>query len=375
MSAPIEFSETQFAKLFRDTRPARQAEAAVETDEPVDLGVVIPVYKGRETIVALCDRLIGSLSRITERFVIVLVDDRSADNVWPLIVDLSLQESRIRGVRLSRNFGQHFAITAGIDHVRARWYAVMDCDLQDAPEDIGKLLSKALEGYDVVVGTRNKAGHGPIKRNASRLFYSVFNLMSGTKLDWSVGNYRVFSDKVATAFRAIREEGRFLPATFSWMGFETGTVELEHHPSQAGSSSYSLGKLVHLASEAALSNSEAPLRFVALFGFAMSVVSIAFAAMYVLKAILVGTPVTGWTSLIVAVSVLGSVQIFMIGLVGLYVGKTFREAKRRPLYLVKEYAGFDESKSALMPHAPKWPAEVHRTSRNSAIARLPDSQP
>jgi dolichol-phosphate mannosyltransferase len=242
----------------------------------------------------------------------------------------------------------------------------MDCDLQDAPEDIEKLLAKALEGYDVVVATRDKEGHGPIKRNASRLFYWIFNLISGTKLDWSVGNFRVFSDKVATAFRAIREEERFLPAAFSWMGFDTGTVELGHHQRDSGSSSYSLAKLIRLALDAALSHSELPLRFVALFGFAMSVISIAFSAIYVLKAILVGTSVTGWTSLIVAISVLGSVQIFMIGVVGLYVGKTFREAKRRPLYLVKEYAGFDKSQSDVAPHSRKRPLEV---------VRLPDTQP
>jgi polyisoprenyl-phosphate glycosyltransferase len=330
-----------FANLFLDqTQLAESLPAAARSiDRIVDVAIVIPVYNGRETIEELCDRLVLSISRITQDFSIVLVDDRSKDNVWPVIVALGKRDGRIHGIQLSRNFGQHCALTAGIDHVRARWYVVMDCDLQDLPEDIEKLFTKALDGYDVVVATHDKAGHLPVKRHSSRLFYWLFNAVSSVDLDWNVGNYRIFSDKVAGSFRSLREEERFLPAAFSWMGFDVGKVQLEHRERKAGVSSYSFGRLFRLASNVVIAHSELPLRIVTLFGFVMSVIAIAIAAVYFFKALIRGTPVVGWTSLVVGIFVLGSIQIFMLGVVGIYVGKTFRETKKRPLYLVRSYSG------------------------------------
>jgi glycosyltransferase involved in cell wall biosynthesis len=330
-----------FASLFLDQTQFAEGlpAAARHIDRIVDVGIVIPVYNGREMIEELCDRLILSASRITEDFSIVLVDDRSGDNVWPVIVALGKRDARIHGIQLSRNFGQHCALTAGIDHVRARWYIVMDCDLQDLPEDIERLFTKALDGYDVVVATHDKAGHLAIKRQSSRLFYWLFNVVSSVDLDWNVGNYRIFSDKVAESFRSLREEERFLPAAFSWMGFEVGKVQLEHRERKAGVSSYSFSRLFRLASNVVIAHSELPLRIVTLFGFVMSVMAIGIAAVYFFKALIGGTPVVGWTSLVVGIFVLGSIQIFMLGVVGIYVGKTFRETKKRPLYLVRSYSG------------------------------------
>jgi polyisoprenyl-phosphate glycosyltransferase len=336
-----------FASLFLDQTQLAEGlpAAARHIDRIVDVGIVIPVYNGRDMIEELCDRLILSTSRITEDFSIVLVDDRSGDNVWPVIVALGKRDPRIQGIQLSRNFGQHCALTAGIDHVRARWYVVMDCDLQDQPEDIERLFTRALDGYDVVVATHDKAGHLPIKRQSSRLFYWLFNIVSGVDLDWSVGNFRIFSDKVAESFRSLREEERFLPAAFSWMGFEVAKVQLEHRERKAGVSSYTFSRLFRLASNVVIAHSELPLRVVTLFGFLMSVIAISVATVYFFKALISGTPVVGWTSLVVGIFVLGSIQIFMLGVVGIYVGKTFRETKKRPLYLVRSYSGAAWSKT------------------------------
>src|SRR5215467_11966129 len=135
-----------------------------------EIAVIIPVYNGREMLVELCERLIHALKPVTEDFAIFLVDDVGPDNPWPLIRDLGNRDERIKGIRLSRNFGQHNALTAGIDVARARWYVIMDCDLQDAPEDIPVLLRKVREGYDVVTGSRRKEGHSAAKRRRSRLF-------------------------------------------------------------------------------------------------------------------------------------------------------------------------------------------------------------
>jgi glycosyltransferase involved in cell wall biosynthesis len=301
-----------------------------------EIAVVVPVYMGRAALRKLCTRLVAALESITPDFSIVLVDDRAPDDPWPLIRELGREEPRIRGVQLSRNFGQHYALTAGIDHARAQWYVVMDCDLQDAPEDIPLLYAKVREGYDAVVGVRRKEGHGLAKRHGSRLFYRVFNLLAGVDLDWSVGNFRIFSDRVAEGFRQMREQMRLLPASLSFMGFSVGTLELAHHPREEGRSSYTFAKLARLASNAILAHSQTPLKIAAYFGLVMALLSLVAGFAIAVRALVWGIPVTGWASLIVAVFVVGGVQIFITGIVGIYVGKTFEEAKKRPLYFVRD---------------------------------------
>ena len=301
-----------------------------------EIAVVVPVYMGKAVLRRLCTRLVAALETITPNFSIVLVDDRSPDEAWPLIRELGREEPRIRGVQLSRNFGQHYALTAGVDHASAHWYVVMDCDLQDAPEDIPLLYAKVREGFDAIVGVRGKEGHGFLKRHASRLFYRAFNLLAGFELDWSVGNFRIFSDRVAEGFRQMREQMRLFPASLSYMGFSVGTLELPHHPREEGRSSYTFGKLARLASDAILAHSQTPLKIAVVVGLAMALLSILAGLAIAVRALVWGIPVTGWASLIVAVFVVGGAQIFITGIVGIYVGKTFEEAKKRPLYFVRD---------------------------------------
>jgi polyisoprenyl-phosphate glycosyltransferase len=300
-----------------------------------EIAVVVPVYQGKVFLSELCRRLVAVLSTITGNFSVILVDDRSPDNVWPLIEALGREDPRIRGIQLSRNFGQHYALTAGIDHARARWYVVMDCDLQDAPEDILLLYRKASEGFDIVVGVRSKEGHNVSKRLSSRLFYTVFNLASGIDLDWSVGNFRIFSDRVAVGFRQMREQLRFFPASLNWMGFEVGSIVLPHHNRPSGKSSYTYRKLLRLAGNTIVAHSQVPLKFTALVGLVIAALSFVAGITIVARVLIWGASVTGWASLIVAVFMIGGVQIFLTGVVGLYVGKCFEEAKRRPLYFIR----------------------------------------
>ena len=300
-----------------------------------EIAVVVPVYQGKAFLSELCQRLVTALSTITDNFSVILVDDRSPDNVWLLIEALGHKEPRIRGIQLSRNFGQHHALTAGIDHARARWYVVMDCDLQDAPEDIPLLYQKASEGFDIVVGVRDKEGHNATKRLSSRLFYAVFNLASGIDLDWSVGNFRIFSDRVAAGFREMREQLRFFPASLNLMGFEVGSIVLAHHNRPSGKSSYTYWKLLRLAGNTIVAHSQVPLKFTALVGLIIAALSFIAGIIIVARVLIWGASVTGWASLIVAVFMIGGVQIFLTGVVGLYVGKCFEEAKRRPLYFIR----------------------------------------
>jgi dolichol-phosphate mannosyltransferase len=301
-----------------------------------EISVIVPIYMGKAVLAELCQRLVATLRTITEDFTIVLVDDRARDDPWPLIQEIGKSEPRITGLQLSRNFGQHYALTAGIDHASARWYVVMDCDLQDAPEDVPLLYAKALEGFDIVVGSRNKEGHGFLKRNMSRLFYGAFNRLAGFELDWSIGNYRIFSDRVATGFRQMREQMRFFPASLSFLGFNVATLKLPHHARAEGQSSYTFSKLAQLAFNTILAHSQTPLRWVTVAGLSIATLSILAGMTIALRALFFAIPVPGWASLIVAVFIVGGIQIFITGVVGIYVGKTFEEAKKRPLYFVRD---------------------------------------
>jgi glycosyltransferase involved in cell wall biosynthesis len=309
---------------------------AVASDHCDEIAVIIPVYAGRPFLRELCARIAAALEPISPHFSIVLVDDRSGDNVWDLIQEVGRDDRRIKGIQLSRNFGQHHALTAGVDYARAHWYVVMDCDLQDAPEDIPLLYEKAREGFDMVIGISKRQGHAGVKRLASFLFYTVFNKMAGINLAFGAGNFRIFSESVATGLRQIREQLRCLPATLSFMGFDIAEVQTQHHPRSEGKSSYSLRKLASLATNTILAHSELPLKITAFFGLTVAGFSILGGLLILARTIIFGSSVTGWASLIISVFIVGGVQIFSIGVVGIYVGKTFEEAKRRPLYFVRD---------------------------------------
>jgi dolichol-phosphate mannosyltransferase len=217
----------------------------------------------------------------------------------------------------------------------------MDCDLQDAPEDIRLLYERVTQGFDIVVGCREKEGHSFIKRHASKLFYTLFNLLAGIELDWSVGNFRIFSNNVAEGFRQMREQLRFFPASLNFMGFEVGVVKLPHHARRGGVSSYSWKKLASLAFDTILAHSEKPLKIAATLGLLIAFFSFIAGGWIAINAIFWGTEVMGWASLIVTIFIVGGVQIFVTGIVGIYVGKSFEEAKRRPLYFVKNTSNLE----------------------------------
>jgi len=322
---------------LRDSKSTVSSTVMVDGyDYSDEIAVVVPVYMSKATLGELCRRLIAVLETITQRFAIILVDDGSPDQVWSLIRELGAGDSRIKGIRLTRNFGQHYALTAGIDYARARWYCVMDCDLQHAPEDILGLYAEATNGYQIVAGVFQKKGQGLIERALSRLFYVIFNMLAGTDLEWNVGNFCIFSDRVAVDFRQMREQMRFFPASLRLMGYETGTIALQHHPRQVGASSYTFWKLAKLAGNAILAHSQTPLKVTAAIGFSMSLVSFLIALALIARKVVWDIPVIGWTSLIVSIFVVGGMQIFVTGVVGIYVGKCFEEVKKRPLYFVED---------------------------------------
>lgn len=308
------------------------------------LSVVIPVYKAEQCLDELYQRLKTALESISPNFEIVLVEDCGGDNSWGVIERLAAADPRVHGIQFSRNFGQHYGITAGLDHCHGDWVVVMDCDLQDRPEEIPRLYAKAQEGYDVVLARRGARQDPLLKRITSWLFYKTFSYLADIEYDGESGNFRVMSRKVVANFRRMGEQLRFFGGLVQWMGFPTASIEVEHAERFEGKSTYTFAKLWKLASETIIAHSDKPLRLAVRFGFLMAFFSFCYGAYILGSALFYSSPIPGWSSLIVSLYFIGGIIIGILGILGIYLGKTFDESKKRPLYIIRR-ATFDEPSS------------------------------
>lgn len=308
------------------------------------ISVAIPVYKAEHCLDELYRRLVASLETITPGFEIVLVEDCGGDNSWQVIEQLAAADPRVRGIQFSRNFGQHYGITAGLDHCNGDWVVVMDCDLQDRPEEIPRLYAKAQEGYDIVLARRIARQDPPIKRMTSWLFYKIFSYLADIEYDGASGNFRIMSRKVVASFRRMGEQLRFFGGLVQWLGFPTSSIAVEHAERFEGNSTYTVAKLWKLATETIIAYSDKPLRIGVRFGFGMAGLAFSYGMYILLRALLYGSPIPGWNSLIVSMYFIGGIIIAMLGIIGIYLGKAFDESKKRPLYVVRRTT-FDEQKN------------------------------
>lgn len=300
------------------------------------ISVVVPVYKGEDCIEELYRRLKETLTPISPEFELVLVEDCGGDYSWEMIKALAKRDPRVRGFQFSRNFGQHYGITAGMDHARGDWVVVMDCDLQDRPEEIPALYQKAQEGFDVVIALRGRRQDPLWKRATSRIYFRLFNYLAELDYNPEAGNFRIISRRVAASYRTMRENLRLFGALITWMGFKTGYVRVAHGERFEGQSTYTLGKLFKLAFETIIAYSDKPLRLAVQFGTLISLLAFV-AGLYVLeKALFQGHPVAGWSSMMVSLYFLGGIIIAILGIIGVYLGKTFDEVKHRPLYIIAD---------------------------------------
>ena len=298
------------------------------------ISVVIPVYKAEGCLHELYRRLRAALEEITQDFEIILVEDCGGDRSWDIIQDLARQDKRVKGIQFSRNFGQHYGITAGIDHASGDWIAVMDCDLQDRPEEIPRLYKKALEGFDVVLARRGKRKDSVGKRVTSWIFYKLFNYLSGLNYDGQVGNFRIISRKVVDNFSLMKEQLRFFGGLVEWMGFPSASIDVQHAERFEGETTYNFKKLRKLAIETIIAYSDKPLKIAIKLGFMLAIISFLFGIYILFKKMYYGSPVTGWASMIVSLYFLGGIIIGILGIIGVYLGKTFDETKKRPLYVI-----------------------------------------
>jgi len=304
--------------------------------ENIHISVVTPVYGCAECIIPLCDRLKESLKQITNEYEIILVNDASPDNSWEIVRDLCSKDTCIKGIDLSRNFGQHYAITAGLDSAQGEWIVVMDCDLQDRPEEILALYEKAMEGYEVVFAQRIKRNDNLFKRAASKLFHGSLAYLTNTNIDSSIANFGIFKKEVIKSVCIMREQLRWFPTFVDWVGFRHTKMPVEHSKRPKGKTSYSIVKLLDLAVNVLIFNSNKPLHLVLRFGFLVSFISIVYAIITLVRYFSGEIRVLGWPSLIISVWFLAGVNIFVLGIVGIYIGKIFDQAKNRPLYIIKE---------------------------------------
>jgi dolichol-phosphate mannosyltransferase len=306
----------------------------------VEVSVVVPVYGCRDCLHELHRRTSAALEAVTDDFELVLIDDGSPDEAWPAIRDLAAVDGRVRGLRLSRNFGQHAAITAGLAASRGRWVVVMDCDLQDPPEEIPRLYAKALEGYEVVLSRREERVEPLHRRLAASAYFRLHNRVTRGNLHSNYTNLSVISRKVVDSFLALRDQDRQYLLILHWLGFRRAELEVKQSGRHAGRSSYSFRQLMKVALDGLFFQSTVLLRWVVYFGFFLALVGVALAG-YALLSWITGHHLPSWTALPMFGLFLAAFIIISGGVTGLYVGKIFDQVKGRPLFVVEAIAGGD----------------------------------
>jgi glycosyltransferase involved in cell wall biosynthesis len=298
------------------------------------LSVVIPVYNESSIIDELVKRVRTNVNLITDDYEIIIVDDGSHDDTWNSIENEAKSESRIKGIKFSRNFGHHYAITAGLHNAEGDWVVVMDGDLQDRPEVIPDLYRKAQEGFDVVFVSRQNRPEKLYYRIAQKFFYWILRSLSGIDFDSRQANFSIINKKVVEAFRNFPENARFYGSTIKWLGFKRSYILADHGERYAGKPSYTLRKRVGLASDIILSFSERPLRFAIGLGVVMSTLSLMAGLWIIVGSIKWGFSVLGWASLISTIFFSTGVTLIVMGVLGIYIGGIYNQVKNRPLYVI-----------------------------------------
>lgn len=301
---------------------------------PPVISVVVPVYGCDQVLYLLYERLKDVLGECDLSFELILVDDCGPGRAWEVITDLCTRDAHVIGIRLSRNHGQHNAITAGIDYCTGDWLVVMDCDLQDRPEEIPRFLRKALVGYDVVVGRRQERQDNWLKRIGSRVFHGFFAYLTDQPSDSAQSNFGIYSRKVVEELKRLTEYSRCFPLFVRWLGFETATIDIKHDKRAEGKSSYNLKRLVSLAVDITVSYSNKPLRIFIQTGFLMSFSAFFYGLWLISRYFVFDQIVQGWTSVMVSLYFLSGLLLLGMGTLGIYIGRIFNQVKARPLYVV-----------------------------------------
>ena len=310
-------------------------------NQKIHLSVVSPVYRAEGIVGELVRQLHEQLSAITDDYEIILVNDSSPDNSWLSIVDECRKDKRVKGINLSRNFGQHYAITAGLQYAAGEWVVVMDCDLQDRPDEIPNLYRKAKEGWDVVYARRIDRQDHFVKRMSSKVFHSLNSYLSGIKSDSTIANFGIFNFHVIGEYNNMKEVARSFPSLVEHLGFKKTTLDVKHADRYEGKTTYSFGKLLHLTADVILSNSNKPLKLTVKLGFIISIIAFLLALYNVIAHAAGIITLEGFTTTIFSIWFVGGLILFVLGIVGLYVGRIFDQVKGRQLYIIRDVRNID----------------------------------
>lgn len=308
----------------------------------VFLSIVSPEYHGEKMVEELVRRIKESVVSITDDFEIILVNDASPDNTWDKIQKVCQEDTRVKGINLSRNFGQHYAISAGLKYAKGEWIIVLDCDLQDRPEEIPNLYAKAVEGYDIVYAQRAERKDGFLKKLSSSVFHFCYDWLSGQNTDKTIANFGIYHSSVIAEYNKMPETARSFGSLIKYLGFRHTAIPVIHAERPQGESSYSLLKLLKLSGDVIISNSNKPLRLAVSLGIAMSIISFIL-ALYNLFAYATGIiQVAGFTTTVFSIWFVGGLLLFVMGVLGLYIGKIFDQVKGRQLFIIQDKINIKE---------------------------------
>lgn len=306
---------------------------------PATISVVTPCYNEELVIDELHRRATAAVSALVHDYEIVLVDDGSTDRTWEMLQKLQGEDTHVKAIKLSRNFGHQLALTCGLDQARGQVVLIMDADLQDPPELLPEMLALWQRGYDVVYGKRQCRGSDPLlKRFFAFWFYRTFSRLAGFDMPRDTGDFRLMDRRAVDALQSLGEKHRFIRGMVSWIGYRQCPVYYDRPERYAGVTKYPFRKSLFLAIDAITSFSYAPLRLASYLGAGVS----AFAFLYIGVVVwlkIIGINFPGYTSLMASILLLGGIQLLVLGVMGEYVGRIFEQGQQRPLYLVDKVQG------------------------------------
>jgi len=335
---------------------------------PPSLSIVVPCFNEEACLPELHARLTRAAALVAGAdYEIVLVNDGSRDGSWAMMQALAASDPHLVAINLSRNHGHQLALTAGLDLCAGARILIIDADLQDPPELLpGMVAEMERRDADVVYAVRRvRAGETRFKRGTAKLFYRLLSRLAEIEIPLDTGDFRLMSRRALDALLALPEQSRFIRGMVAWVGFRQVPIVYDRAERHAGESKYPLGRMMRFALDAVTGFSTAPLRMASHVGMWLVVASILL-LIYIAIGFLTGTAIQGWTSLMLVVVVLGAVQMFVLGMIGEYLGRLYVEAKKRPLYIVSDIAGRASGTAARLGHVAHAPEEASGTDTIAA---------
>lgn len=308
-----------------------------------EISIVVPCLNEVDNLRLTHQRLVHILEKFTKSFEIIFIDDGSKDGSQQLMREIRKDDPRVKFLLFSRNFGHQLALTAGLEVAEGNAVVIIDADLQDPPELIEEFVAKWREGYEVVYGVRrSREGETIFKRASAHLFYRFLSMLARVEIPRNTGDFRLLDRQVVLAYRQLHEQTRFVRGLTAWLGFKHIGVLYDRKSRNAGTSNYSLAKMMGLGIDGILSFSRLPLRLSMYCGIWIGIGGLAYTIYLIVQRLLGAYPIPGWTSTMVAVFLMGSLNLIFLGIIGEYLSRVYNEVRNRPLYIVQHKVGFDD---------------------------------